>query len=694
MTSLTSCTRAPSVSFAEESVVLPCDVVLKQAVQAVATGPIVEPPPDTLPVILPPPEPPPVDLLTILDCLPAEDHAAFATRFIAKEFESHRFGGQVHPSLSVAGVASCLVVPQQWPSHSPPPHRTGTVEYAVPMEKARHEPQAYFPKGSIFDPGIMVRPSSPVTPFEFPFDLPRDYIPSCFDNTTSPYMPIDSVTRVVGLPRVYGLKEDEGSYVKVMRTVGHLDPRDYPSLMDGGANICITGILGLLVDVETVPPLPISVATTSGSFSMDDCCTKKGLIPLTLSDSLVYYQPCYYCKNATEMIISPETIVAASDTLVHWTQEGHRGDAPGSIRFSSDSGLYSITLHLEKRDGLYYCPTDVFTVEKDPVHHHIPVIWRLTAPTTPSSLPRRSKRYIPVTRDGMTDSEVWMLRLGSPGEQQLDLLPGNVTGISHGFHYHPFRFIDWKEEARIQKQAAQRSAEQTTDCKRRFYMDFGFMRASTSNFSKPNKKDDRVVLSYDGFSSYLLIVDEASRFVWVFLTSTKEPPLDIVDAFLSRFGHAHGGSIRTDQGDELARSLALSDLVLRTHNYVLEPTGADIPSQNGSVEIYNDKLAIRARTLLYGLRLPAKYWSSVLMHSVYLHNRMVHATTRKTPFEGLYGIKPDIGHLKLFGSQVCVKQSGKRHSKLDHHDFKGLFLRYTATDQNIVYLDLDSGVVK
>jgi hypothetical protein len=106
-----------------------------------------------------------------------------------------------------------------------------------------------------------------------------------------------------------------------------------------------------------------------------------------------------------------------------------------------------------------------------------------------------------------------MLRLGSPGEQQLDLLPGNVTGIPNGFHYHPFWFIDWKEEARTQKQAAQRSAERTTDCKRQFYMDFGFMRASTSNFTKPNKKVDRVVLSYDGFSSYLLIVDEASRFV-------------------------------------------------------------------------------------------------------------------------------------------------------------------------------------
>jgi hypothetical protein len=287
-----------------------------------------------------------------------------------------------------------------------------------------------------------------------------------------------------------------------------------------------------------------------------------------------------------------------------------------------------------------------------------------------------------------------MLRLGSPGEDQLDMLPGNVGGVPPGFHYHPFRFIDWKEEARIQKQAALRSAERTTESRRRFYMDFGFMRASTSNFSRPNTKRDRVVLSYDGYSAYLLVVDEASRYAWVFLTQSKTPPVDIIDAFLSRFGHAHGGSIRTDQGGELARSFALSDMVLRSHKYTVEPTGADSPSQNGAVEIYNNKLAVRTRTLLYGAGLPAKYWSSALLHSVYLHNRLVHKVTKKTPFEGFYGDKPDIGHLKLFGSRVCVKRSGTRRSKLDRHDFKGIFLGYSATDQNIIYLDLDSGVVK
>ncbi len=41
-----------------------------------------------------------------------------------------------------------------------------------------------------------------------------------------------------------------------------------------------------------------------------------------------------------------------------------------------------------------------------------------------------------------------------------------------------------------------------------------------------------------------------------------------------------------------------------------------------------------------------------------------------------------------------MKRTGSRRCKLDRHDFKGIFLGYTATDQNIIYLDLDSGVVK
>jgi hypothetical protein len=68
--------------------------------------------------------------------------------------------------------------------------------------------------------------------------------------------------------------------------------------------------------------------------------------------------------------------------------------------------------------------------------------------------------------------------------------------------------------------------------------------------------------------------------------------------------------------------------------------------------------------------------------------------THKTPFEGWHGHKPNVTHLKTFGSRMCIKRTGSQCSKLDRHDFTGIFLGYTATDQNIFYLDTSSGVVK
>ncbi len=82
------------------------------------------------------------------------------------------------------------------------------------------------------------------------------------------------------------------------------------------------------------------------------------------------------------------------------------------------------------------------------------------------------------------------------------------------------------------------------------------MRSSRLDYSCPDKCSDRVIASWDGYSSYLLIVDEASCFILVFLTKSKDPPIDIIDKFLQKFGHADGGSIRTDQGGELAGSSA------------------------------------------------------------------------------------------------------------------------------------------
>jgi hypothetical protein len=135
-------------------------------------------------------------------------------------------------------------------------------------------------------------------------------------------------------------------------------------------------------------------------------------------------------------------------------------------------------------------------------------------------------------------------------------------------------------------------------------------------------------------------------------------------------------------------------MLLREFGYVMEPTGPDSPSQNGAVEVYNGHLDVKVQTLLYMSGLPPKFWSAALLHMVYLHNQLVYSVTHNIPFEEHFGIKPDLSYLKHFGAQVCIKHTGKHNSKLDHHDFTGIFLGNSSTDKNIQYLDLTSGVVK
>ena len=57
-------------------------------------------------------------------------------------------------------------------------------------------------------------------------------------------------------------------------------------------------------------------------------------------------------------------------------------------------------------DGLYYCPTDAFTVDRDPVRCNALVIRRALGP--PDPVMRRYKDYIPGSHNRLTESELWM----------------------------------------------------------------------------------------------------------------------------------------------------------------------------------------------------------------------------------------------------------------------------------------------
>ncbi len=98
------------------------------------------------------------------------------------------------------------------------------MSYHIPLDKARptlvQKDGSFFTPGSLTDPGILVPPASPTTPFEFPFQVAEEMY--C-DFNVSGDLPgdklRDSVTHVVGLPRVCGLLLDSDLVVRVTRAI-------------------------------------------------------------------------------------------------------------------------------------------------------------------------------------------------------------------------------------------------------------------------------------------------------------------------------------------------------------------------------------------------------------------------------------------------------------------------------------------
>ena len=102
----------------------------------------------------------------------------------------------------------------------------------------------------------------------------------------------------------------------------------------------------------------------------------------------------------------------------------------------------------------------------------------MTAETTTVDTPCQPRYYHPgqpTTRGRQLLSELWALRLGHCNAWQLEHIPDHADGTPSSFTPHPFRFIDVKDQGRIQRQPFGRSPDKIQYPRLRFFMDFGFI---------------------------------------------------------------------------------------------------------------------------------------------------------------------------------------------------------------------------
>ena len=93
------------------------------------------------------------------------------------------------------------------------------------------------------------------------------------------------------------------------------------------------------------------------------------------------------------------------------------------------------------------------------------------------------------------------------------------------------------------------------------------------------------------------------------------------------------------------------------------------------------------RCLLYSASLPITFWADALVYANYINNRLFQSGLEGIPYTAWTGKRANVKHLRTFEAHVSVRRSGNRPTKTDPHFYDGRFLRFGATERNIVYFD-------
>ena len=523
--------------------------------------------------------------------------------------------------------------------------------------------------------------------YDLPHNLtlqdPESHINDIIDTISYSSNPTQTLTKKQ-LQKIYNNGDSENITMKVRK-------ENHDKMMDGGANRNITNRREILRRYKKLKyQIPVSGVAAGGpacyidGYGYIDILTEEG----HTIETLVYYFP--HCSST---ILSPNAIVAESKgKFTGWLQCSHMDLHKGNIIFfNRHHKKLTSTISTTSTNKLWYIIQPKNTMMKKAGSRNEMYYER---------------KYDRAYANKMTvgaQYELWHQRCLHPGETVMTYLPECVDGVPRKLstfrnHFHKCGSCMPAKATKPSGNATE--LPKTKISGERFHFDYGFIR-SEQNQAEGIK--DIIVRSWDGYNSYLIIVDKHTRYTWVFLSKNKNPPIDTIDKFLDMHGIPNTPDtekgliklIRTDGGGELAGCDEFKALCNKK-GYSVQTTAADSSSQNGIVERPNETIGNMMRSSMHSAGLPGKYWSDILLQVVYIKNKLPHKhfKYKSTPQTEFTGILPDFSNLRIPGSLVTVRKPGRRSARLSNHTYDGIFLRYNNTMENCIYVDRKTNTVK
>ena len=135
----------------------------------------------------------------------------------------------------------------------------------------------------------------------------------------------------------------------------------------------------------------------------------------------------------------------------------------------------------------------------------------------------------------------------------------------------------------------------------------------------------------------------------------------------------NGGEYISNEFKDFCRKEGIQRELIAPHNQ----------QQNAIVERKNRMIVGVAQAMLHDQGLPMHLWAEACNTAVYVQNRCPHRVLgMSTPEEAFTGKKPDISHLKIFGSFVYIHVTKDAGKKLELTAEVGIFVGYTETPHN------------
>lgn len=185
---------------------------------------------------------------------------------------------------------------------------------------------------------------------------------------------------------------------------------------------------------------------------------------------------------------------------------------------------------------------------------------------------------------------------------------------------------------------------------------------------------------FRGEKYFIAFIDDYSKIARIYTMKSKAEVSECIKDYVNECENLTGKRVkylRCDNGKEYLNNEVFK--FTKSKGIVISPCPVYVHELNGVAERFNRSVMDMSRCLLEEAQIEKKYWPEIVHAATYLKNRtLTNTIEKKTPYEIFLGKRPDVSHLKIYGSKVFVrKPEQKRISKWDRKAEEGILVGYS-----------------